>query len=222
MRPEVAEFIERFELRARQSGQHRSKVGKSEIAFLENVWGPAFNYDFSGLEPEYLLKDFANGNRYADFVYIKNGIRLLIEIDGFHTHARDVTIKEFDDHLLRQNDLIMQGWIVLRFSPNLVEKHPMLCQSRIIQAIGYWWAQVNKNIALLDTEVWTYRKKLVSDLASRYNGVIRTSDIASYFNITNRTALKWANRFVSDGLLIPIQPNKRVIGYQIKGYVSGF
>lgn len=218
MRIEIAEFIERFEMKASQMGRHRNKIGKSEIAFLEQVWGPAFNYDFTGLEPEYLLKDFANGNRYADFVYIKSGIRLLIEIDGFHTHARDLSTKEFDDHLLRQNDLMLQGWIILRFSPNLVEKHPMLCQSRITQAIGHWWTQINKTIVIQDSEVWTYRKRLIIELATRYNGYIRALDIANYFNISDRTARSWTTRFIKDGLLIPVQPKKRIVGYHIKGY----
>jgi len=220
VRFEVSKFIERFELRASQAGQHRNRVGKSEIAFLEHVWGPAFNYDFSGLEPEYLLKDFANSNRYADFVYIKNGIRLLIEIDGFHTHARDLSLKEFDDHLMRQNDLVLQGWIILRFSPNLVDKHPMLCQSRITQAIGYWWANRNKQDDLQETELWTYRRKLVTDLAQRYDGVLRTNDIMTYFNISLRTAHNWMVRFAEGGLFVPIRPNKKILAYQLRGYKS--
>ncbi|MFD0693748.1 hypothetical protein ACFQZT_06550 [Paenibacillus sp. GCM10027628] len=52
----VKQFVEQFQREALQSGSFRAKLGKAETAFLEHVWGPAFQYDFTGLKAEYRLK----------------------------------------------------------------------------------------------------------------------------------------------------------------------
>jgi hypothetical protein len=111
MHSTVSDFIAAFEVEAHRMGQYRQKLGKTEILFLEKVWGPAFRYNFDGLRAEFPLKDFRGGDRFPDFIYTKGGIRLLMEVDGFTTHARDITSEEFDDHLARQNDLILQGMV---------------------------------------------------------------------------------------------------------------
>lgn len=98
----VLKFIEKFEREATQKGQHRSKLGKYELLFLQEVWGPAFQFNYDGLQAEFPFKDLKGGPRFADFVYIKKRIKLLFEIDGFTTHARDISLVDFDDHLFRQ------------------------------------------------------------------------------------------------------------------------
>jgi very-short-patch-repair endonuclease len=136
MHPDLFKFIEQFEREAVEKGLYRSKVGEAELTFLNEVWGPAFHYNFEGLKVEYPLKDFKGGQRFADFVFIKNGAKILFEIDGFTTHARNISPGEFDDHLRRQNDLILSGWLVLRFSANQVQKQPQVCQRQLKQAFG--------------------------------------------------------------------------------------
>jgi len=221
LRSELANYIRMFEEKARRLGLHRNKLGTSEMNFLEKVWGPAFDYEFDGLEAEYPLKDFKGGDRYADFVYMKNGIKLLMEIDGFTTHARDISPGDFSDHLARQNDFMLQGWMILRFSAYQVDKQPMLCQRQIVQAIGHWWSLLNKRTGVtLDGQIWTHRKQLLTQLAYQYNGFLRSSDIARSFNIPPRTARNWIAHFVNEGLLTPERPNRKITGYWLKGYAD--
>jgi hypothetical protein len=61
-------FIEQFEREAIEKGLYRKQLGRSEIIFLEQVWGPAFQYQFDGLKAEYPFKDAKGGQRFADFV----------------------------------------------------------------------------------------------------------------------------------------------------------
>lgn len=81
-------------------------------------------YRFDGLTAEYPFKDARGGHRYVDFTYQRGGTRPAIEIDGFSTHARDLSPGDFDDHLVRQNALTNEGWPVYRFSVRMIEREP--------------------------------------------------------------------------------------------------
>jgi hypothetical protein len=176
MHPEVVRFIAMFEQEAVRKGLYRKQLGKSELLFLDLVIGPALQYDFTGLSAEYPLKDFKGGDRFIDFVLIKEGMRIIYEIDGFTTHARDISPGEFDDHLRRQNELILSGWFILRFSTNQVERRAEYCQKQILQAIGHWWS-LSHALDSRGAYSWTERKKRIIQLALRNKGTIRAKDV---------------------------------------------
>lgn len=220
MHPKVTEFVEKFESNARRLGHYRNKLGKAELAFLEEVWGPILEYNFEGLETEYPFKDYKGGERFADFIYLKDGMKLLIEIDGFTTHARDISPGEFSDHLIRQNDLVLQGWMILRFTAYQVEKKPMLCQRVIMQAMGHWWALMHRNSYSIEGDIWSYRSQQLTQMMFQYGGIVKLAHIAKYFHIPIRTARDWTERFVKSGLLTAVKPGKRAIGYQLSRFTG--
>ena len=58
-----------------------------------------------------------SGNCRLDFaVGTQDGRRLAIEFDGFRAHAKNIDPETFNKQLRRQNELILAGWQVLRFS----------------------------------------------------------------------------------------------------------
>lgn len=216
----LVRFIEEFEREAALKGLYRKQLGHSELIFLKEVWGPAFHYNYDGLKAEYPLKDFKGGQRFADFVYIRNGVKLLIEIDGFTTHARDISPGDFDDHLVRQNDLILSGWLVIRFSSHQVEKRSHICQRQLKQALGHWWSLTHANFSAEDADIWKVRKHLVIQLAMRLNGKIKPCEIAAQFQIGNRSAVDWLKRFTAEGEFTSTSSGKRTTVYYLKDYVS--
>jgi len=219
MHQAVRDFIAKFEVEAHEKGHYRHKLGVAEVAFLENVLGPLLRYIFDGLRAEYPLKDFRDRERFADFIYTRGGIRLLIEIDGITTHARNLSSDEFEDHLARQNDLVLQGWMILRFSARQVEKQPMMCQRIIAQAIGHWWMTINRvSPARSDDEKWAYREQEMVQLALRNGGYVRVQDLPINFAISTRSARKWLARFTKSGLLEPIKSQSYTVRYRLAGY----
>jgi|GEM_PF-7064882 hypothetical protein len=54
MRYELARFIESHEHEAAANGHYRRKLGRMELMFLEQVWGPLFNFSTAGLKPNTL------------------------------------------------------------------------------------------------------------------------------------------------------------------------
>lgn len=80
----------------------------AEQLFLKQVWWRALG-EFLYLHPEFEVKDFRDGTRYIDFAYIRQGLKLAIEIDGYSSHASQINRTQFSDGLIRQNHLIIDG-----------------------------------------------------------------------------------------------------------------
>ncbi|NIK77994.1 very-short-patch-repair endonuclease [Paenibacillus castaneae] len=218
MHPNLISFIERFEREAALSSSYRSKLDISSISFLEQVWGPAFDHNYDGLRAEHPFVDHKGGQRFADFVYIKNGMRLVVEIDGFTTHARNISPAEFNDHLIRQNDLVLSGWIVLRFSAWQVKNHSQKCMFQLKQAIGHWWALTYSGESTKPTKLWEIRKQLLIQLAMRRDGKLKPSEVAREFQISNRTAIDWLQRFEQEGILRGQASKHRTTSYLLSSY----
>lgn len=215
MHPEIRKFVEAYEAEARAKGRIRTTVGKYEILFLEQVWGPVFHYRFDGLQAEYPFIDSKGGQRFIDFVYQKGEIRLLIEIDGYTTHARHITYKEFDDHLNRQNDLVAAGWHILRLSANQVEQQGIHCQNQLQRAIGTCWSRTYGLQASTPEQLWTARKHRCLHIAMQYGGKLKASQAAAEFGVTAKTAHEWLRKFAEEGVFIPVKGNQRIVGYRM-------
>lgn len=220
MHPNTLKFIREFEEEATRRGSYRNKLGRAERIFLTYVWGPMFNYQYDGLKAEYPFQDFKGGNRFIDFVFLM--LKLVIEIDGFSTHAKNVSSDKFDDHLQRQNDLILSGWTVLRFSARQVENNPKECQRQIAQAIGLAWIRNQENAVTSDKRIWQLREKMLIQIASEFDGKITSALVAQKLQIHVRTAYNWINRFVKQNIFQPVKSNKRTIAYELSPQYSEF
>lgn len=220
MQYSLNDFIQKFEREAAIKGYYRNKLGKMELIFLERVWGPAFDYCYDDLQAEHPFRDYKGGQRFADFVYVKNGVRLVIEIDGFTTHARDITSGEFNDHLSRQNDLILSGWLLLRFSAWQVEYQSERCQGQLMQAIGFLWSRAYGIDSAQPNQLWEIKKKLIVQMSMRRDGKIKPDEVAKHFSISPRTAINWLHRLRDEGILQCKADAKRVSYYSLTNYVQ--
>jgi len=220
MHPNLKAYIGRFEEEVKKKGSYRDRIGPAELKFLEKVWGPIFQYNYQDLTAEYPLVDAKGGDRFVDFIYRRGGIRLIIEIDGFTTHARNISPGDFDDHLERQNELILAGWMILRFSARQVGNKSTACQKQVQQAIGHWWSLAHGGPNSTGrTQVWDIRKQSITQLALRYDGFIRAKDVSRELAIPVRTAQIWLRRFMKDAVLEPVKQSARITSYRLKGGV---
>jgi very-short-patch-repair endonuclease len=215
MQDAVANFIRKVEDKAHKLGKARFHLNEIEVAFLVNVFGPEFNYDFEGLEPQFHFKDYKGGNRYVDFVFIKGHIRIIIEIDGRRWHVTDITIEQYDDHQERQNDIILNGgFLLLRFTANMVMNKPMVCRRQLIQAVGRCYATSTESIPSTVYDLQALRKGKLQLLADKSNGILKPASVAEECGIPRRTAAYWLQQLSKEGTVEPIIKEKRVIGYR--------
>jgi hypothetical protein len=107
----------------------------AEKMFLEKIWWKAVGH-FEYLHPEYEVYDFRDGVRYLDYAYLRPPYKIDVEVDGFSSHSRDINRRTFADNLMRQNHLVLDGWIILRFSYDDIKDRPKQCQQIIQQLLG--------------------------------------------------------------------------------------
>jgi very-short-patch-repair endonuclease len=67
----------------------------------------------------------------VDFAYPE--LKLAIEIDGYGPHS---SLEAFQHDRRRQNDLVEEGWTILRFTWDDLMNHPELVASRLLRLLG--------------------------------------------------------------------------------------
>ncbi|RTE09852.1 DNA-binding response regulator [Paenibacillus whitsoniae] len=178
----------------------------AEKQFLSQVWWPSIG-NFRHLHPEYEVKDFQDGTRFIDFAYIRGSYRIAIEIDGFAAHARDIDRARFSDHLMRQNQLILDDWKVLRFSYDDLSQRSRRCQQIILHVMGHWFGEAKLTVQL------NYREKDIIHLAKISPEPITSRLVSEHLGIRMDSAREWLHRLYAKGILRPARGKTRVHSY---------
>lgn len=201
--------------RKKSNGERKRRLlsnsNHAEKMFLKQVWWPAFGH-FTGLHPEYEVKDFKDGWRYLDFAYLTEGFKICIEIDSYGTHWRDVNRAQFADHLMRQNHLVIDGWLVMRFSYDDLLEKPRICQQILQQLMGKLSIVRSPNHypSLSPTE------QIIIRLAASLSKPITPLYAASESGLHRTTVMRHIQSLVKKDLLIPSRTDvKRVCSYRI-------
>lgn len=218
--PEVRHFISEYEQAAKQKRLIRKKLGHSEMNFLNHVFGPVLNYDFRGLRAEYPFQDYSGGDRFVDFMYERGPVKVIYEIDDYQSHAGGISKSKHNDHIKRQNDLILQGWLLLRFTFDQVINEPMTCQSKVQQSIGHCWALHNRKRDMSGREQWLQQKQLMILYAQEHGSSLHVIHFAQAHHISRHTALRWVKRASEEGILVPTYPDKKTSYYTLSDIYS--
>lgn len=213
MHPATQRYVEQI--------NHLAKLNKRDplnglaVRFLDQVWGPVFDYRFEGLEAEMPFRDIRGKQRFADFRYTDGIVRTAIELDGYTTHAKNISSAQFDDHLERQNDLLLQGWFLLRFSSGMVIEKPEVCRRQLMQALGRWHYVRAGGLSEERASIWEFRMQRIVRIALRQGGYVRPRDVTRAFKISSHTASEWLRKLARDGWLEPVGGVQRITGYRI-------
>lgn len=185
----------------------------AEMLFLKQVWWPLFNH-FRYLHPEYEVDDFKDGKRYLDFAYIRPAIRMCLEIDGYGPHLKEISRWQFSDSLERQNQLVIDGWTVIRFSYDQVKEKPRRCQQIVQQVIGRWLGDE------LDQTTLSLVEKEVLRLAIRKGKAISPIEVEKHLKLSDKTVKKVFSQLVNKKMLIPESGIVRVRSYRLSDQVK--
>ncbi|WP_127533640.1 hypothetical protein [Paenibacillus kobensis] len=182
-------------------------IGYGEKLFLEQVWWPVVG-TFDHLFPEYLFIDDAERERFIDLAYVRVPYRFAIEIDGYGPHVKNVDRYQFGDGLMRQNQLVMEGWKPIRFSVTDLEQRPDRCIRFVRSMLGQWYGKPEADITLL------VRERQLIHLAVFNHPFVDASIIAAEFSIRREHASKWLRRLHNNGLLTPLKAGERIHRYR--------
>jgi very-short-patch-repair endonuclease len=186
---------------------------QAEMLFLKHVWWPLF-YQFKYLHPEYEVDDFKDGKRYLDFAYIRPAIRICFEVDGYGPHLKNISRWQFSDSLERQNQLVIDGWTVIRFSYNQVNEKPRRCQQIVQQVIGRRLGDE------LDQTSLPFIEKEVLRLVIRKGEDISPTEVEEYLKLSDKTVKKVLSQLVEKRMLIPASGTKRIRSYRLGDQVK--
>ncbi|GEM_PF-6936853 len=118
--------------------RHSSGMNEAERLFVQAVFHPVLGergLDF--LKPQSPFTDSQEKHRRIDFAVETDFRKYAIEIDGYTYHAEgQVTREKFSDDLLRENDLKIAGWFVLRFAYDALVQNPEACMDQLRRAIA--------------------------------------------------------------------------------------
>jgi len=178
-------------------------IGHAQKMYLLKVWWPLFG-NLNEMIPEFEVRDFKDGYRYLDFAWQLNAANVAIEIDGFGPHWRNIDRWQFADHLRRQNDLILDDWIVLRFSYDEIMEHPRKCQQTILQAKGKW-GHVPHSAHSANDPI----DRAILDYAARAGGPFSPADAAERLGWNRVTIVRRARDLSAAGKLISAVPGKQ-------------
>lgn len=181
---------------------------QAEILFLKQIWWPLFRH-FQYLHPEYEVDDFKDGKKYLDFAYIRPGIRICFEIDGYGPHSRNISRWNFSDNLERQNQLVIDGWTVMRFSYDQVKERPRRCQQIVQQVIGKWLGDELGQVTLSLTE------KEMLRLAIQKGEPIFPKEFEAHLNLSEKTIKKLLGQLVAKKMLFPASGVNRIRSYRV-------
>ena len=212
---EYQAFMNAHSQERKGEGLRRLQEGhnQAEKLFLKQVWWPSF-YHFRYLHPEFEIDDFKDGKRYLDFAYIRPAIRICFEVDGYGPHLKNISRWQFSDSLERQNQLVMDGWTVIRFSYDQVKEKPRRCQQVVQQVIGRRLGDE------LDQTTLSYAEKEVLRLAIRKGKAISPMEVEKYLKRTDKTVKKLLSQLVEKKMLIPESGVKRIRSYRLGDQVK--
>ncbi|WP_219838222.1 winged helix DNA-binding protein [Paenibacillus sp. R14(2021)] len=198
-----------------QSSEERKRRLKEQDQaaklFLEKVWWPAVG-QLNDLHPEYELKDIRGGTRFADFAYLpKHPLKLIVEVDGFGPHWRDISRWKFADDLFRQNHLLIDGWQLLRFAFDEMNEKPGRCQQTLLMGLAKWGGMLQTEGSILNV----YERAILQLMQERLDEM-SLIEITRALGIHKQTAAANLRSLADKGLLhTTIAKSGRIMRYRL-------
>ena len=201
------------------SGERKRRLTEvnlhAEKLFLENVWWQAFG-NLEHLHPEFEIVDYRGRPRFLDFAFKYLWIRMVIEIQGFGSHVKQVSRWDYINEMRRIRLLSHNGWILMYFSFDEIKDHSGECQRELQQIIGRLLGE-NKNGSKL--ELSPVEKELIL-FALRNQASVRPIDVSKELLIHRTTVYHYISKLVDKGWLLPeVNPlrgnPKRINSYKL-------
>ena len=107
---------------------------KQQQLFYDEILIPIIDCEY--IHQEYPFKESSGKQRYIDFAIITPQSKIAIELDDIGTHGEGrITQDKFSDHMYRQNEILLAGWQLLRFTNQQFHLESQECMDQIKRAI---------------------------------------------------------------------------------------
>ncbi len=208
----VSAWLNRHMANATEQQLRRMKGGLTHASweFLRLIWWP-FRGHFDDLIPEMMIHEFKGGVYYVDFVYVRGGVRIFLEIQGFGPHWKDITDERFALEKRRDLYMIALGNVVLNIAyKDIVERSDMILS--LIKMVLSRYEMLSDLTTLADIEERALLRFFV-----RQQGIARPVDVETSMQINHRTAKRLLNKACESGWLEAVggPTGKRTATYRL-------
>ncbi|QAY67747.1 hypothetical protein [Paenibacillus protaetiae] len=197
----------------RRNGERKGRLerghGHGERLFLQNVWWPLYGH-FEHLHPEYEVLDWRGQPYFADMAWLPGAVKMIFEIKGFGPHVRDMDRKKYSNELNRELFMQAIGYRVVSLAYDDVEQRPELCRTLLRLLMSKYQQQ--------RPEQWTiahFMKREIVYYMNQQAGAARPKDVADYFSINHRTAVKYLGELCDAGWLAPCGNGGKITRYKL-------
>lgn len=103
--------------------EYKSRISQaSEQLFVDEFLWPLLGTRIGHIVPQRQFIDSTGKSRRIDFSYVEGKTKLAIEVNGETYHAEGIIPNGmFDDNLFRQNEILQDGYKLIRFSYNMLQ-----------------------------------------------------------------------------------------------------
>ncbi len=185
--------------RKRRSGERKDRLerghGHGEQLFLRNVWWP-LRGDLDHLHPEYEISDWRGRPYFADFAWLTEAVKLIIEVKGFGPHVRDMDRTMYSRELNREVFLQAIGYRVVSLSYDDVERQPEIC----IMLLRMLLSRFEVSGQQADLPKLALKSTLLQ--AVQLGRPIRPKDVEAQLGVNHRTAVRYLQQLCELGAVV--------------------
>lgn len=178
--------------------------------FVEKIWWPLAG-NFNDLHPEYEVKDWRGWPYFADFMWKKGAVRIIIEIMDYGSHGTDRV--KYRRDLNRGLFLQSQNCSLYSISLDELKENP----SFILFALR----NVFSPYLMVEEGTRTFSKseRAIMRTAVHHDRLIRPTIAAKELGLHPRTVIKYCRILVEKGKVRPVSNGKsgRVTSYEYIG-----
>ncbi|MCK8490107.1 endonuclease domain-containing protein [Paenibacillus sp. MBLB2552] len=183
--------------RKHRSGERKDRLerghGHGEQLFLRNVWWP-LRGSLDNLHPEYEIADWRGWPYFADFAWLTEAVKLIIEIKGFGPHVRDMDRTMYSRELNREIFLQALGYRVISLSYDDVERQPEICIMLLRMLMSRFEVSGQCDLAKI-----ALKSTLLQ--AVQIGKSIRPKDVERQLGVNHRTAVRYLQQLCQQGWL---------------------
>ncbi|WP_223192828.1 hypothetical protein [Paenibacillus sedimenti] len=171
---------------------------------------------FTGLHPEYEIKDWRGRSYFVDFIWILGGLRFVFEIMDYGSHGKDRSKYRIDLNrgLFLQSQECHMIWISL----DEMKENPSFILTMVRSILGPYLAAANEKTGELRHKFGKIERQLMR-LAIRHNRIVYPPIASKELEIHKQTVMKYCRKLVEEGKFraIPTGSTGKIYQYEYIG-----
>ncbi|MGG6310179.1 hypothetical protein [Paenibacillus macerans] len=204
---------------AKRQGERKDALkrghGYGNQMFAEKIWWNLMGH-FTGLHPEYEVKDWRGRSYFVDFIWIMGGLRFVFEIMDYGSHGTDRTKYRLD--LNRELFLQTQECHVISISLDEMKENPSFVLAMVRSILAPYLAAADEKAGTVGRKFQKIERQLMRH-AIRHNRILCPPQAAKELELHKQTVIKYCRTLVDKGKFraIPAGTTGKIYKYEYMG-----